>query len=52
MELVLPESCARKDNEKCALQKELEALKKIAEANLTSVKREFSTTVIQLEEEK
>lgn len=48
----IPELCAKKDKENVALQKQLEAAYKDAKTNLTMVKREFSTTVLELEKEK
>jgi len=44
--------CARKDKENTALQRQLEAAYKDAETNLAVVKKEFSSTITQLEEEK
>lgn len=46
------ELCARKDKEIDDLQKQLGAAYNNAEANLTSVTNEFSTTVMHLEKEK
>ena len=46
------ELCAKKEKENDALQKQLEATCKNAETNLTSVKNGFSTSLMQLENEK